>query len=129
MLLPQFGPCIKHKLLTALDRINEQPEVELFDGVRLVKDPAAARNDAVQDPPSARSADADGNAGLDALVVDKVVNFFKSRSLQFKLLDGEPKEIADGKSIFCLLFVHDVSLHVTRSARIRNDSSFAFDFI
>jgi len=99
-LCSQFGPCIKHKLLTALDRLDEQPEMELFDGLRLVKDPAAAPNDVVPQAPSgARSSAAtdDENAGLDTLVADKVVDFFRSRSLQFKLLDGEPKETADGE--------------------------------
>lgn len=94
---------MKHKLLTALDRINEQPEMDLFDGVRLVKDHAAA-NDVVPDPSSARSATADTaedgeNTNLDTLVVNKVVNFFKSRSIQFRLLDNESRQMADGKSI------------------------------
>lgn len=104
----QFGTCIKHKLLTALDRINEQPEMELFDGVRLVKDPASATatstttpNDVPRDSSAGRSASDAGDdpASLDALVVDKAINFFKSRSLQFKLLDNEPREMADGKSV------------------------------
>lgn len=100
-LSPQFGPCIKHKLLTALDRINEQPEMELFDGVRLVKDPSAVLNDVVPDASAARSAGSDDeNANLDTMVVDKVVNFFKTRNLQFKLLDNEPRDMTDGKSIF-----------------------------
>lgn len=94
---------MKHKLLTALDRINEQPEMDLFDGVRLVKDPAAA-DDIIRDPSSARSATADtaedeDNTNLDTLVVDKVVNFFKSRSIQFRLLDNESRQMADGKSL------------------------------
>jgi len=88
-------------LLTALDRISEQPEMELFDGVRLVKDPAVALNDVANDVSSARSASDDETASLDTLVVDRVVNFFKSRSLQFKLLDNEPREMADGKSNSC----------------------------
>lgn len=101
---PQFGTCIKHKLLTALDRINEQPEMELFDGVRLVKDPATAvvtPNDVPRDSSAGRSASDAGDdpASLDTLVVDKAINFFKSRSLQFKLLDNEPREMADGKSV------------------------------
>lgn len=99
---------MKHKLLTALDRINEQPEMDLFDGVRLVKDPAAA-NDVVQDPSSARSATADAaedeqNSNLDTMVVNKVVNFFKSRSIQFRLLDNESRQMADGKSIVFVQF-------------------------
>lgn len=101
---PQFGTCIKHKLLTALDRINEQPEMELFDGVRLVKDPATATaagtpNDVPRDSSAGRSASDAGDdpASLDSLVVDKAINFFKSRSLQFKLLDNEPRE--NGKSV------------------------------
>ncbi|XP_025193131.1 uncharacterized protein LOC112593084 [Melanaphis sacchari] len=93
----QFGPCLKHKILTALDRINEQPEMELFDGVRLVKDPAVALNDVADDISSARSAGDDETASLDTLVINKIVNFFKSRSLQFKLLDNESREMADGR--------------------------------
>lgn len=101
---PQFGPCIKHKLLTALDRINEQPEMELFDGVRLVKDPAVVLNDVAHDSSSARSAGDDETSGLDTLVVDRVVNFFKSRSLQFKLLDNEPREMTDGEWSNCYYY-------------------------
>lgn len=82
--------------MTALDRISEQPEMELFDGVRLVKDPAVALNDVTHDISSARSTGDDETASLDTLVVDRVVNFFKSRSLQFKLLDNEPREMTDG---------------------------------
>jgi len=88
-------------LLTALDRISEQPEMELFDGVRLVKDPTAALNDVDHDMSSARSSGDDETTSLDTLVVDRVVNFFKSRSLQFKLLDNEPREMADGESNSC----------------------------
>lgn len=103
---PQFGPCIKHKLLTALDRISEQPVMELFDGVRLVRDPGHS------DGRSARSSDSTGAtapedetaaaaaAGLDELVVNRIVDFFKSRSLQFKLLDNEPRLMADGKYLY-----------------------------
>lgn len=89
----------------ALDRISEQPEMELFDGVRLVRDTAH------DDGRSARSSDSAGaasapedqsasaaTAGLDELVVNRIVDFFKSRSLQFKLLDNEPRLVADGKS-------------------------------
>jgi hypothetical protein len=70
--------------------------MELFDGVRLVKDPGA-QNDVVQDLSSARSAGDDETTSLDTLVIDKVMNFFKSRSLQFKLLDNESRQMADGK--------------------------------
>lgn len=75
--------------------------MELFDGVRLVKDPNAAQNDVAQGSESARSASGsdDENASLDTLVIDRIVNFFKSRSLQFKLLDNESRQMADGKSI------------------------------
>lgn len=92
----QFGPCIKHKLLTALDRFGEQPEMDLFDGIRLVKDPAATANEIVPDASSSARSD-DENASLDTLVVNKVVNFFKSRSLQFRLFDEESRQMADGK--------------------------------
>lgn len=70
--------------------------MELFEGVRLVKDPGS-QNDVVQDPSSARSAGDDETTSLDTLVIDKVMNFFKSRSLQFKLLDNESRQMADGK--------------------------------
>ncbi|VVC33501.1 Protein of unknown function DUF1676 [Cinara cedri] len=98
----QFGPCIKHKLLTALDRISEQPEMELFDGVRLVKDQAQndARSARSSDSTASNSATApedENAAGLDELVVNRIVDFFKSRSLQFKLLDNEPRLMTDGR--------------------------------
>lgn len=83
--------------MTALDRISEQPEMELFDGVRLVKDPAVALNDVANDMSSARSASDDETTSLDTLVIDRVMKFFKSRSLQFKLLDNESREMGDGK--------------------------------
>lgn len=101
--LLQFGPCIKHKVLTALDRINEQPEMEIYDGVRLVKDPALAQNDVVQDHSSSRSATPDEeNASLETLVMDRIVKFFKSRSLQFRFLDKEGKQMADGNWILII---------------------------
>lgn len=101
-LFSQFGPCIKHKLLTALDRISEQPEMELFYGVRLVKDPVQedARSARSSDPTALNSATApekESAASLDELVVNRIVDFFKSRSLQFKLLDNEPRLMTDGK--------------------------------
>jgi len=71
--------------------------MELFDGVRLVKDPAAAALNDV-DPSTARSGDNDETVGLDTLVVNKVAEFFKSRSLQFRLLDNESRQMIDGKS-------------------------------
>lgn len=100
----QFGPCIKHKVLTALDRINEQPEIDVFEGVRLVRDPAAAAANEVDDgqrPSSAaRSTDDESADSLDTIVVNKVMEFFKSRSIQFRLLDDESREMSDGKLIF-----------------------------
>jgi len=97
----QFGPCIKHKLLAALDRIGEQPDLELFDGVHLVRDPTAmaAANDVARDQSDGRSAGTnDENATLDTAVIDKVVDFFRARSLQFRLLDDKPGHVqADGR--------------------------------
>jgi len=74
--------------------------MELFDGVRLVKDPAAPED--APDRSSARSADGDGGiaGGSDPPVVDKVVDFFKSRSIQFRLFDDESRQMTDGKSPF-----------------------------
>lgn len=115
--LQQFGPCIKHKLLTALDRISEQPEMELFDGVRLVKDPTLndVRSGRSSDSTAANSAttpEDENAAGLDELVVNRIVDFFKSRSLQFKLLDNEPRLMADGKHPVILIFYFQFDMYV-----------------
>ncbi|XP_050437154.1 uncharacterized protein LOC126843585 [Adelges cooleyi] len=88
----QFVPCLKHKLLTAIDRVGEQQQMEIFDGVMLVKDPNAVIVPAAED--GARSAD---DSKLDAAIVEKVVNFFKTRNVQFKLLDEQPRLMGDGR--------------------------------
>lgn len=84
----ELGPCLKIKFITAVDRLARKIELPISDGISLVKDEKAdggnEMDNEVLEATLPRSFD-EKNDRLDEIIVDKVLNFFSGRSLQFKL--------------------------------------------
>ncbi|XP_014241404.1 uncharacterized protein LOC106662109 [Cimex lectularius] len=83
----EASPCLKMKLISALDRASRARDLEILDGVHLIGE-EQQENNAVSEPELEaslpRSLDDKENA-LDDIILDKVTKFVQSRSLQFKL--------------------------------------------
>lgn len=83
----ELVPCLKLKFITAIDRLSRKLELPIVDGIVLVKDEKAENEDVdneVLESSLPRSLD-EKNSRLDEILMEKMVNFISSRSLQFKL--------------------------------------------
>ncbi|XP_030768084.1 uncharacterized protein LOC115891681 [Sitophilus oryzae] len=83
-------PCLKLKLVTALDRVSRSVNVELIDGVTFVKDPQAPET--TEQPKTEAEIEAnlprslnEKDDALSNLIFQKVGSFLESHSLQVKL--------------------------------------------
>ncbi|XP_071441024.1 uncharacterized protein [Hetaerina americana] len=86
------SPCLKLKLATAIDRVSRRERMAVIDGVELVRTEGSSQgNPATEEELEAslpRSLE-DKETALDALIVDKVLAFFQTHTLQFKLSEAE----------------------------------------
>lgn len=102
------GACLKVKLLVALDGVaRSRGELQLLDGVSFVNDAKGDADSAGVEKPSKAPASevdveaalprvlGDKDAALDALIVDKVVDFFRSHTLRLSLAPGD----SEGQSL------------------------------
>lgn len=84
----ELGPCLKIKFITALDRLSRKIELPIIEGISLIKDEKLDNgnemDNEVLEATLPRSLE-EKDVKLDEIIVDKIVNFFSSRSLQFKL--------------------------------------------
>ncbi|KAK9501632.1 hypothetical protein O3M35_012323 [Rhynocoris fuscipes] len=80
--------CLKLKLLTAMERASRSRDLEVIDGIHLIRDNSAkdemplTENEIEANLP--RSLD-DKEKALDTMIVDKAQNFIETRSVQIKL--------------------------------------------
>ncbi|XP_063369156.1 uncharacterized protein LOC134657511 [Cydia amplana] len=78
-----IGTCLKVKLAKALNRISESEEVSLMSGVTITKDKDAKVEEVEQALP--RGLD---ESSLDHLILDKIVGFMQSHTVQIKFPAG-----------------------------------------
>lgn len=84
--LTDISSCLKLKLARALNRITNSEELSLLSGVTLVKEKDAKIDNEVEEA-IPRGLD---ESSLDNLILDKIVGFFQSHSVQvniFSLID------------------------------------------
>lgn len=89
----ELSSCLKLKLLTAMDRVSRTVQLNVVDGVTIVKDEGAATE---EEPRSLQDIEAslprsleDREDTLNSLILDKVVSFFQSYTLKLKLPNVE----------------------------------------
>ncbi|XKL63310.1 hypothetical protein PGB90_005674 [Kerria lacca] len=101
----ELGPCLKIKFITALDRLSRKIELPIIEGISLIKDEKLDNgnemDNEVLEATLPRSLE-EKDVKLDEIIVDKIVNFFSSRSLQFKLsgikaLQRSFQDVEDGR--------------------------------
>jgi hypothetical protein len=89
-----MSSCLKMKLVTALDRASKsRSDLKVFEGVAFTRDPSAVSDTSVHGKPiSEEELEASLPRGLqdkedllDGLIMEKILAFFKSHVLQFKL--------------------------------------------
>jgi hypothetical protein len=93
-----MSSCLKMKLVTALDRASKsRSDLNVFEGVTFARDPSAISDESVKGKPiSEAELEASLPRGLqdkeellDGLIIEKILEFFKSHTLQFKLPSAE----------------------------------------
>ncbi|XP_069679305.1 uncharacterized protein Osi8 [Periplaneta americana] len=93
-----LSSCLKTKLVTAMDRASRsQSDLKVFEGVSFIRDPSAGSDDSVEGKPlteaeleaSLPRGLQDKENLLDGLIMEKILGFFKSHTLQFKLPTAE----------------------------------------
>lgn len=112
----ELVPCLKLKFITAIDRLSRKVDLPIVEGIVLVKDEKAENFDEeneVVESSLPRSLD-EKNSRLDEILMEKVINFISSRSLQFKLsgvkeLQRSFQDSAGGRSIFNELNIFTIS--------------------
>lgn len=90
--------CLKMKLVTALDRASKSlSDLKVFEGVTFARDPSAVSDGSVDGKPvSEEELEASLPRGLqdkedllDGLIMEKILGFFRSHTLQLKLPSAE----------------------------------------
>lgn len=102
----ELSSCLKLKLLTAMERVSRNTQLNIVDGVTLVKDEQAATE---EEPRSLQEIEAslprsldDREDALNSMIMDKIVGFFQSHTLKLKLPNIEELQRSlseEGKSI------------------------------
>ncbi|XP_029049996.1 uncharacterized protein LOC114879333 [Osmia bicornis bicornis] len=90
----ELSPCLKVRLLSAMDRVSRSSQLNVADGVTFVQeDPVSGEEEA---PKSFQEIEAnlpraldDKEDALNAMIYDKVVKFFQSHTLKLKLPNVE----------------------------------------
>lgn len=86
-------PCLKLKLINAIDKINANKNIEVLRGIYLVKDS--------EDVPSNSTGDEQRSASsVDDVIDEKIHDFFASRSISLKLFELDNQEDADNQGEF-----------------------------
>jgi len=93
-----MSSCLKMKLVTALDRAaKSRSDLKVFEGVTFARDPSAVGDESIDGKPiSEEELEAslprglqDKEDQLDGLIMEKILGFFRSHILQFKLPTAE----------------------------------------
>ena len=89
----EMSSCLKLKLLSAMDRVSRSVQLNIVDGVTLVKDDPITQE---EQPKSVEEIEAslpraldDREDALNTMILEKVVNFFQGHTLKLKLPNVE----------------------------------------
>ncbi|RLU18748.1 hypothetical protein DMN91_009105 [Ooceraea biroi] len=90
----ELSPCLKLKLLTAIDRVSRNAQLNVADGITLVQDesttnesePERSLQEIEANLPRALK---DKEDALNSMIFDKIVKFFQSHTLKLKLPNVE----------------------------------------
>lgn len=90
----ELSPCLKLKLLSAIDRVSRSVQLNVADGVTLVQDESAANESEPEKSlqeieASLPRALEDKEDALNGMIFDKVAKFFQSHTLKLKLPNVE----------------------------------------
>lgn len=97
----EFGTCLKKKVVVALDRAGRTAKkLTLLEGVHVVKDltvpdPTPLTEEEL-DTALPRSLE-DKDHALDQMIFDKIIHFFASHTLEFKIIEGEGRSLEEGE--------------------------------
>lgn len=115
----ELSSCLKLKLLTAMDRVSRSIQLNIVDGITLVKDDP---NTPDEQPKSAEEIEAnlpraldDREDALNTMILDKIVNFFQSHTLKLKLPNVEELQRSlteEGDYHFFVLFNNTIFLKI-----------------
>ncbi|XP_076759318.1 uncharacterized protein LOC143428387 [Xylocopa sonorina] len=90
----EMSPCLKVRLLSAIDRVSRSAQLNVADGVTFVQEDAVPN--AEEAPKSLQEIEAslpraldDKEDALNTMILDKVVKFFQSHTLKLKLPNVE----------------------------------------
>ncbi|XP_026674962.1 uncharacterized protein LOC113465163 [Ceratina calcarata] len=90
----ELSPCLKVRLLSAIDRVSRSSQLNVADGVTFVQDDPVPI--AEEEPKSLQEIEAslpraldDKEDALNTMILDKVVKFFQSHTLKLKLPNVE----------------------------------------
>lgn len=103
----EMSPCLKLKLLSAMDRISRNLQLNVADGVTLVHDESATNESEPEKSlqeieASLPRALEDKEDALNSMIFDKIVKFFQSHTLKLKLPNVEEVQRSfteEGKNI------------------------------
>ncbi|XP_032663376.1 uncharacterized protein LOC116840595 [Odontomachus brunneus] len=90
----ELSPCLKLKLVSAMDRISRSTQLNLAEGVTLVQDEPATNESELEKTPQEieaglpRALD-DKEDALNGMIFDRIVKFFQSHTLKLKLPNVE----------------------------------------
>lgn len=90
----ELSPCLKLKLLSAIDRVSRSAQVNVAEGITLIRDESAANESEPEKSlqeieASLPRALEDKEDTLNGMIFDKIVNFFQSHTLKLKLPNVE----------------------------------------
>ncbi|KYN39948.1 hypothetical protein ALC56_05716 [Trachymyrmex septentrionalis] len=90
----ELSPCLKLKLLSAIDRVSRTAQLNVADGVTLVQDESATNESepekSIQEiEASLPRALEDKEDALNSMIFDKIAKFFQSHTLKLKLPNVE----------------------------------------
>lgn len=90
----ELSPCLKLKLLTAIDRVSRSAQLNVADGVTLVHDESTTNESEPEKSlqeieASLPRALEDKEDALNGIIFDKIAKFFQSYTLKLKLPSAE----------------------------------------
>lgn len=95
----EFSPCLKKKVLLALDRVGRTSKhLAITDGVEFVKDTSAQETTQVNEEELETSlprAMEERDSALNQMIFDKIIDFFKTHTLVFKLFDESGRSMQE----------------------------------
>ncbi|CAH0401544.1 unnamed protein product [Chilo suppressalis] len=90
-----LSSCLKRKLAKAINKVSESDEVTLLGGVTITKDKDAKINDVEVEEAIPRGLD---ESSLDNLILDKIIGFMQTHTVQVKFPSSTDLQSAEGRS-------------------------------